>query len=253
MKAILPLLALCPLALNAQVGIGTPNPTEALHVAGSNSTIRIESQNSTNYPEFNNGIKPALAYVTADGDITINPSTNNGAGPDGSIVPINFLNLNQNFIPDGANKYGTIINNNTTETVTEGEIMVVPFSTTHTSLVEVKYSVTAILSSTDLNIALTPFNDLSARSYKIYFYIDLNNNGLDASEMSRRYGLNAQSFSSMEQGILGYAHTNGHGYSSIPAGNHSLRFFAEIIDGQSKFTSIGFGGDKDLLRIRIYN
>jgi len=67
------------------------------------------------------------------------------------------------------------------------------------------------------------------------------------------YGLNGQSYSSLSQGILGYSHTNGHGYTTIPAGNHSLRFYAEVIDGKSKHTSVGFGGDRDFLRIRIYN
>ncbi|MEW5676626.1 hypothetical protein ABGT15_09960 [Flavobacterium enshiense] len=253
MKTIVTLLTVFPMLLNAQVGIGTQNPTAALHVAGTNSTIRIESQSNANYPTYNDGTKPAYSYVTANGDVTINPSANNGTSPDGSINPINFLNLSQNFIPDGPNNYGTIINNTLSETVSSGLIHTYPFTTTHTSLVEVKFSISSILSSTDLNTTLTPFNDISARIYRIYFCIDLNNNGLDAAELSRKYGMNAQSFASSTQGIYGYAFTNGHGYSTIPVGNHSLKFFAEIVDAESKFTSIGFGGDRDFIRIRIYN
>jgi len=46
---------------------------------------------------------------------------------------------------------------------------------------------------------------------------------------------------------------NSQGYANIPAGNHSLVFFGEIIDGTAKFTSAGFGGDLDYLKIRLYN
>ncbi|MGX7667767.1 hypothetical protein [Flavobacterium pedocola] len=253
MKKLLLTLIAIPAVMNAQVGIGTNNPLSDLHVAGTNSTIRIESQSAANYPQFNDGIKPAHAFVTDKGDVTINPSTNNGLGPNGSIAPINFLLTLQNFMPDGPLGRGTIINNNLLTTNASGLISTVPFTSPSTALIEVKYSITALLSRTDLNVALTPFNDISVRVIKFYFCIDINNDGLDAVELSKKYGLNAQAYSSGDQGILGYSYTNGHGYTTIPAGNHSLKFFAEINDGLTKFTSVGFGGEHDLLRIRIYN
>lgn len=253
MKKIFLLSLAIPAFLNAQVGIGTANPTADLHVAGNTSTIRIESLNAVNEPAYNDGVKPSLAYVTPNGDVTITPSSANGVGPGGILAPINFLLTNQNFIPDGPTKKGVIINSPAAETNTAGLISVVPFSSPSTALIEVKYSITAVLSSTDLNVSLTPFNDISSRTIKYYFCIDKNNDGLDATERSRKYGLNAQSYSSYALGILGYSYTNGHGYTTIPGGNHSLHFFAEVNDGNGKFTSAGFGGDSDLLRIRIYN
>lgn len=244
---------LFPLGLTAQVGIGTANPQATLHVAGNSSTIRIESLNAVNSPAFNDGIKPAHAFVTALGDVTLNPSSENEIGPGGIIAPINFLFTDNNFIPNGVANRGLIVNNPTASTTATGLISKVNFSAAATALIEVKYSISVLLSSTDLNVALTPFNDISARIYKIYFCIDINNDGLDATELSKKYGLNAQNYSSDNQGILGYTYTNGHGYTTIPSGNHSLHFFAETIDGVSKFTSAGFGGAEDLLRIRIYN
>lgn len=251
MKKII--ILLFPLWLNAQVGIGTASPQADLHIAGNTSTIRIESLNAVNSPTYNDGIKPSHAFVNASGDITLNPSVSNGTGPGGTIAPINFLFTNNNFIFNGAGNRGFILNNSTVVTNTTGLISKVDFSATSAALIEVKYSISVILSSTDLNILTTPFNDISARMYKIYFCIDLNNNGLDAVESSKKYGLNAQSYTSDNQGILGYSYTNGHGYTNIPAGNHALYFFAETIDGASKYTSVGFGGESDLLRIRIYN
>ncbi|HSD13261.1 MAG TPA: hypothetical protein VLB74_01290 [Flavobacterium sp.] len=252
MKKIL-LLVFLPCTLLAQVGIGTANPTADLHVAGNTSTIRIESLNAVNSPLYNDGIKPSPAYVDALGNITIRPSGANASGPGGLTSPINFLTSDSNFIPDGPTNRGVIINNNTTETSKTGSIIVVPFSSPQTALIEVKYSITAMLSSTDLGVSSTSFNDISTRTLKFYFCIDLNNDGLDASELSRKYGLNAQFYSSHSQGILGYCFTNGHGNSTVPQGNHSLHFFVEVIDGLGKFTSVGIGGKSDTLKIRIYN
>lgn len=247
------LLLLFPYWLTAQVGIGTVSPQADLHVAGNTSTIRIESLNAINSPTYNDGIKPSHAFVNASGDVTLNPSASNGTGPGGTIAPINFLFTDNNFIANGIGNYGCIVNNSTAVTNVTGLISKVDFNAANAALIEVKYSISVILSSTDLNISTTPFNDISTRMYKIYFCIDLHNNGLDAVESSKKFGLNAQSYTSDNQGILGYSYTNGHGYTNIPAGNHALYFFAETIDGSSKYTSVGFGGESDLLRIRIYN
>lgn len=244
---------LIPFWLNAQIGIGTAKPLADLHVAGTNATVRIQTLNAVNSPTYNDGLKPAKTYVNGMGDITLNPSANNGSGPGGTIAPLNFLLTQDNFIPDGVSSKGTIINNNTTTNNVRGFLTKVNFSAANTALIEVKYSVSVLLSSTDLNSGLTSFNDMSVRVFKIYFCIDVNDDGLDAVELSKKYGLNAQCYSSETQGILGYSYTNGHGYTTIPAGNHSLHFFAEVIDGSGKYTSVGFGGKQDSLRIRIYN
>lgn len=63
MKSILQLLMLLFVSVSsAQVGIGTTNPQRDLHIAGEDSTIRIESLNNVNQPVLNAGRKLAPVY-----------------------------------------------------------------------------------------------------------------------------------------------------------------------------------------------
>ncbi|MCG2610287.1 hypothetical protein LZZ90_02055 [Flavobacterium sp. SM15] len=257
MKKLL-LILLIPTATIAQVGIGTANPQKDLHVAGSTSTIRIEKLNSVNGAPLNDGVKLAPVYVDKDGELTLYPPNYaSGGGVPGTVAPLNFLINVGNFIPDGTAPYynGIVLNNDTTTTTASMELVSVPFSAPQAALIEVKYGVTIIVSGTDMitTPAGSTLNDRSARTYELYFCIDLNNDGLDATELSKQYGNKGQSYTSLSQGIMGYPYMNAHGYANIPAGNHSLRFFAKTTDGTNKYTSIGFGGDLDYLKIRLYN
>lgn len=62
--------ALCTKINYAQVGIGTTNPLQELHIAGTSSTIRIEGLNSTNNSN-NNGIDIANVAVNTSGDLQV--------------------------------------------------------------------------------------------------------------------------------------------------------------------------------------
>lgn len=237
----------------AQVGIGTTDPQQDLHVAGATSTIRIESLNTTNEPVLNTGVRLAPTYVTADGDITLTPSgfNTNGAG---NSEPLNFLINIPNFVPNGPYGDGTVVANDATITSATAQIVSVPFSSPQDALLEVRYVMTIDLSDLVLPApAASTFNDISARTVRCYFHIDLNNDGLDAAELSKVYGLHGEAYTSFSQGSVGYAFIHGVGYGSIPAGTHSLVFFGETADGNNKPTYVGFGGSADYLKIRIYN
>ena len=249
------ILLLVPVLSYAQVGIGTADPQVDLHIAGVASTIRIEGLNAVQQPVLNDGIKLAPAYVTANGDITISPSASAIDGASGLLAPLNFLLTYKNFIPDGSLGNGVVINNDLPVTVVNGLIYSLPFTSPQSALIEVKYGITIAVSATDL--AAPPygdtFNDLSNRSFRVYFCIDINSDGLDAAELSKKYGVMGQSYASNNQGSLGYPYMNSQGYANIPAGNHCLKFFGEVEDTLAQYTSVGFGGAQDFLKLRIYN
>lgn len=113
MKSILQLLMLLFVSVSsAQVGIGTTNPQRDLHIAGEDSTIRIESLNNVNQPVLNAGRKLAPVYVTGDGDLTLAPSGYvDGVTLPGTLEPLNFLINIPNFVPNGPYGDGTVVAN----------------------------------------------------------------------------------------------------------------------------------------------
>ena len=54
-----------------QVGIGTTNPQQELHIAGNVNTIRIDGMNMHNNPAKHNGTDTVPVHVTSDGDLVL--------------------------------------------------------------------------------------------------------------------------------------------------------------------------------------
>ena len=141
----------------AQVGIGTVNPQQDLHVAGTTSTIRIESQNRINEPILNTGAELAPIFVTPDGDLTVYPPGYTTGGTVGDLEPLNFLISFDDFIPNGPYGDGTVVTNS--ELITDStpeQLISVPFSSPQTALIEVRYVMTIDLSDTTHFIAKYP-------------------------------------------------------------------------------------------------
>lgn len=241
-----------------QVGVGTTAPLESLHLAEDDSTIRIESLDNINNTE-NNGVELAQVYVDKDGELTLTAPVFTGAGSAGS--PLNFIIDIPNFVPDNLsgfvspyNKLGRIITSDNTNESIEGFIYSIPFITPQSCVVEIKHSISVILSGTDLAIpSKTYISDGKTRTLQTFFCFDIGNDGLSPAEKAIKYGFQGQFYSSNTGGITGYPYLNSHGYASLPPGTHSIHFFAIVSDPPSTFTSIGFGGSLDFLKIRVYN
>lgn len=244
-------MLILPVFVFSQVGIGITTPSEELHIGGSTSTIRIESLNSINNIN-NDGVKLAPVYVDGNGDLTITPP--NGTGGE----PLNFLLDIPNFIPDDPNLLGwgtgTIVNNNALGQISvEGAIHTLTFTVPQTAIVEVKYGVTIVITDIDLFLGLSYITDNESRSIETFFCFDINNDGLSALEKSKQYGQKSQFYTSGWGGSLGYPYMNSHGYATLPPGTHSIHFFGVVNDAPLSFTSVGFGGATDYLKMRIYN
>jgi hypothetical protein len=46
---------------------------------------------------------------------------------------------------------------------------------------------------------------------------------------------------------------NGQAIFTVPAGTHTLYFYGQVRDDAASYTSVGFGGAQDYLKIRVYN
>lgn len=257
---IICILLLASLDSFAQVGIGTINPQEDLHIAGTISTIRIESLNSTNNATYNDGLKPAPAYVDGNGDITLG----NGSGASG-VEPLNFLIDVPNFVPD--NPYGigtpgwiantgTVVNNDDLgETSDVVEISTVTFTVPQDAIIEIKYGMTMLIIGSDLTAGPPYFyvDFDQAVTMQTYLKVDVNNDGLSGTELTKLYGQKGQYYSTYNQGVVGYPYMNGQAYLTLPAGTHTLYFYGQVIDDGASYTSVGYGGAQDFLKIRVYN
>ncbi len=239
-----------------QIGIGTLDPLQELHIAGASSTIRIESLDAINSPTLNNGIKLVPAFVDGNGVISLYGNGNSG------LNPLNFIIDIPNFIVDDPNGYGSPYETGTVINNPDGGIVEVTgligssvvFTSAKDALLEIRYGITTYVRGSNMLIA-PPWSEPTeneATRIKIYFCIDLNNDGLDPSEMSKVYGLNGAYYQSASGGIAGHPYINGQAYTEIPSGTHALHFFGNVKDDGGSYTSVGFGGAEDYLKIRIF-
>lgn len=91
MKKIITLCLLGTLTATAgwsQVGIGTTNPEEALHVAGTSANIRIDGLNSTNNSKNLGGSDMYNVVVDADGNLSLTELSGELSSEDSMVAPV---------------------------------------------------------------------------------------------------------------------------------------------------------------------
>lgn len=240
----------------SQVGIGTIQPLKDLHIAGQNSTIRIEKLNSVNDSDYNSGLKPSPAFVDGNGNISIYRSSGPGT------EPLIFLIDTPNFLTDNPYGYappydhtGIAVNNGLGVSLVEqlidnSVIFTVPFN----ALIEIKYGITLYVSGSNILVP-PPFSEPAigrAISMVTYFCVDIDSDGLSGEELNNKYGINGQYFESKTGGAPGNPYMNGQHYFNLPVGTHTLYFFGQVTDSSNSYTSVGFGGEEDYLKIRIF-
>lgn len=238
-----------------QVGIGTTNPQQELHVSGSSSTIRIESLNAINSTSLNDGVKLAPAFVDGDGNISIYGSGSAGVDPLNFLIQVpNFINDNPNGHPPPYDETGVVINCTGVQSENVGEIGNVILTTPRSALIEVKYGVTIYIRGSNMELS-PPWSEPTPGEtvqIGIYFCIDLYDDGLSAEELNKKYGIKGLYYESNYGGIAGHPYMNGQGYMELPQGTHKIYFYGGIKNNLSSYTSVGFGGAEDYLKIRVF-
>jgi hypothetical protein len=260
-KHYLLLISFCSFFTFGQIGIGTPNPQESLHIGGSNSTIRIEGLDFINDPLNLGPTKLTPVFVDNQGNLNlIKPGYT--SGDTGYVLPLNFLKYSANFIPNNPlglpapfDKYGVVINSDLTNESKTALIEKVTITVPTNSMIEIKYALSLYFSSRDLG---TPpyagsISDKSTRVIQTYFCVDINDDGLSLAEQNLKYGFKGQYYASDAGGTRGYTYMNSQGYADLPVGNHTIYFYGVVNDAPNTYTSIGFGGANEYLKIRLFN
>jgi len=210
-----------------QVGIGTTAPEAALHIAGENSTIRLEGLSHNNNSASNDGINLAPVLVDLNGTAVLNPIS---------------VGSPHNFITDASTVFAstqTVIVNSGTQTTTSN-IYNYNITLTRSAYIEVKYGLEFnVYETTGVNI-----NDGKVRQIKNYFTID---GGSD------KYGQISQNYYNIDSDGANAGFSNrGTTYIRLDPGTHTINFWAQVNQGLTNSTEVIFGGDNSSLKIRTF-
>lgn len=222
----------------SQVGVGTSNPQQELHVAGSSSTIRVEGLNSTNNPN-NTGARTQPVHVDSDGDLIV-PSSPAGA---------EILFSSDNLLISGVR-----VSTQSGGNVNDSQIYTTSFTLTQPAIVLISYSMTLEFFEYDLNGNKNPLNN-DEKPRVAANYLRMGNGTIATSNI---IGMSGQSYTGNDDGgfiATGFTYNNATEHILLPAGTHSVHIFGSVFANSNNNNtndafSADFGGSAfDYLRI----
>jgi hypothetical protein len=215
----------------AQVGVGTTNPQADLHIAGENSTIRLEGLNMENHP-VNDGLRLMPTLVDTQGRIILSNQTT-------TVDPFILTDASSMF--SQRQVVNIVEAASATQNIYNYEITI-----TAEAFVEIKYSVPYLVYGTynENTQQGTKIQDGRARQIQTYFTID----GGDT-----KYGMISQNYYNVHTGGgVGQFFNAGFAFVGLEPGTYILNFYANILASPTNTTAIVFGGADSLLRFRFY-
>lgn len=248
------ILLITPIYTSAQVGIGTTNPQQELHLAGAGNTIRIDGMNMPNNPAKHNGTDTVPVHVTSDGDLVL------GQNPELALD----INAGGSFMNPPV-RIQTSINAATNDTFNTGELARVSFTVSKTSLVEVNASVAVKIYDENDDV----LTDNISRMYGIAAYVK------PAGGTETRLFEDASSYSNgpTSNGLLalnvpnysvGFYNVGGNTFVELDAGNYEIILYGYVggsyrpptlglLFGKYFEAAVFFGGDFSFLKVVQHN
>ena len=200
------LLLLIPLMCVSQVGIGITTPQEALHVAGANSTIRIDGLNAVNENKNLGGTGLYNLLVDKDGSLALGNQSGEISSAPQLSSPV-------------------IVQTTATSDLNSGELYKKTFTLTQRALVVITYYVALDFSSYD---GATKIDDGRAKVAHNYFYLG---DGVTANT-TKSYGMTSIVYSNVNcDTATGYIYNSRSTTIALDAGTYSIHLFGAVYGG----------------------
>lgn len=221
MKNFIKYIFITPIFAFAQVGVKTCVPQQELHVAGTNSTIRVEGLNETNNVLNLGSQQNSRVFVDAEGDLVL------------SNIPTNIEVLFNpaNYLADPLDTGGADTNQINQTGVGSGYSQagwprqsgagLSTFTLTKPAIVEVNYAI-----SYEIYKSGIPIDDYHARTAQFYVYF--RNNSPAGTIVTADYDGNPIDFAG-NPGALGYSgnfYTNGNSAGAGGVEGFDKKFYA---------------------------
>lgn len=254
----------------SQAGINTSTPQEELHVAGANSTIRVEGLNSPNNTNNLGAGSSTPVYVDADGDLVLGTLTDN----------VEILFDSEDYLMNVQDPTNLINQTGGGAGFSQGGIpiggLAISFTLTRPAIVEVNYAVTWTVGK---NVAPNSrIDDFRARIVQTAMYFRRNNyqgvavvndyygnpiNGgpwcitSNCSELGGLLAINGQFYNNISDrnGEWKSYRNTASDYVVLGPGTYTPMFAAQLAVGDTGGTGavkLYLGGEKDEVQIIAY-
>lgn len=207
----------------AQVGIGTTDPQEMLHIAGIGSTIRVDGLNSSNNAENLGGSAMYNVLVDKDGDLMLGSLSGELSSDSNISTPV-------------------VVQTTANSGLNSGELYKKNFTLSQRALVVITYYVAMDFKTYD---GTANIDDGRAKVAHNYFYLG---NGTTA-DTSKTYGMTSSVYSNVNcDTATGFVYNSRSTTISLEAGTYSVHLQGAVFGGdivpEAAF-SVAFGnGDR---------
>jgi hypothetical protein len=209
MKNTITLLTMCLLGVftvSAQVGIGTTDPQEILHISGDDSTIRIEGLNSANNTKNFGGPSKYNVVVDSEGNLSLGELSGEIASESSVASPV-------------------VIQTTANSGLNSSEIYKTNFTLTQRALVVITYYISVDFKSYD---GTTNIADGRAKIAHNYFYLG---DGTTPNT-SKAYGMTSSVYSNSNcDTATGFVYNSRSTTISLEPGTYSVHLNGAVYGG----------------------